>query len=107
MKTIASIKKTNQTYLDHPSNHNIYCECTECGGDVIHGMVSCPDGRETCCVCHWGYACKICKSVFDVTFEKDELDLAPRTPLKVHEEIGQAIVNIRGVANGKKDVIIG
>ena len=100
MKTVKTIQKTDQTYSDHQLYPGIYCKCPECiDGDVIYGMVSCPDGREGCCVAHYGYGCKACKSVFDATFEKDEYDLIPSKPLIISEEIGIAIVNPRGLRN--------
>src|SRR5271166_2260015 len=101
MKTILTINKTNQKYLDHQSHPGIYCKCPDCNGDIVHGMVSCPDGDDGCCVCHWAYGCQNCKAVFRITFEKDEYDLIPSAPLEIHEEIGIAIINPRGVAAGK------
>lgn len=100
MKTIKTIIKTSQTYSNHQLFPGIYCKCPECkDGDIVYGMVSCPDGREGCCVAHYNHGCTACKAVFDATFEKDEYDLIPNPsgPIIVSEEIGIAVFNPRGL----------
>ena len=73
MKTIKIINKTNQIYNNHQTHPGIYCKCPDCdGGIIIYGMVSCPDAREGCCVAHYGFSCKNCKSVFNIIFEPDQ-----------------------------------
>jgi len=98
MKTVKTIQKTKQTYSDHQLFPGIYCKCPECkDGDVVYGMVSCPDERDGCCVAHYGYGCQSCKAVFEATFERDKYDDIPSGPLVITEEIGIAIVNPRGI----------
>lgn len=97
MKTILTISKTNQKYLDHQYNTGIYCKCQDCNGDIVYGMVSCPDEKYGCIVCHYNYVCVNCKTVFDITFEKDKYDDIPSKPSKVMEKIGIAIINPRGI----------
>jgi hypothetical protein len=98
MRTVATISKTTQKYLDHQQHTGIYCKCPDCYGDIVYGSVSCPDGRDGCCVAHWNYGCQHCKAVFDITFEKDEYDEIPTPRIKfVSEEIGIAIINPRGL----------
>ena len=99
MKTVKTIQRTKQTYSDHQLYPGIYCKCPECkSGDVVYGMVSCPDDRYGCCVAHYGYGCQNCKAVFEATFEKDEYDAIQSGPVIISEEIGIAIVNPRGIA---------
>ena len=48
MRTIQTINKTNQKYLDHQYITGIYCKCPDCNGDIIYGAVSCPDLKYGC-----------------------------------------------------------
>jgi len=73
MNKIKEIK--TQIYSGHATTYlncdTIMCfgKCPECNCDIHGGMVSCPDGKEGCCVAHHGYGCSGCKKVFEITFE--------------------------------------
>ena len=92
MKVIKTISKTKQKYLNHQHHTGIYCKCPDCNGDVIYGAVSCSDEREGCCVAHYNYGCRNCKSVFDIIFE-DESKIIPEKFI-ISQEIGICIFNI-------------
>lgn len=92
-------------YLDHDMPI-VYGKCPDCGCDIHRGGVSCPDGRDGCLVCHYGYGCSGCRKVFEMAFEY-EPSTEPEKPFTISEKIGIAIVNPRGVAQGRKSVIIG
>jgi hypothetical protein len=34
--------------------------CPECGATMTLEPVECPDGKQGCCVCHYGYRCSGC-----------------------------------------------
>ena len=101
MKTILTINKTNQKYLGGSMNLGSYT-CPDCGGNIDYGDVSCPDERYGCLVVHYGYGCKDCKAVFDISFEKDKCDEIPNPPFIISEEIGVAIINPRAFKKGLK-----
>ncbi len=95
--TIISIKKIdNLKYRDHQLYPGIYTSCPDCNGDIVYGMTSCPDGREGCCVAHYGFGCLSCKTVYDVKYELPD-DGMPKEPFRVFEEIGIGIINTRGL----------
>lgn len=95
--TIISIKKIdNLKYCDHQLYPGIYTSCPDCNGDIVYGMISCPDGRELCCVAHYGFRCLSCKTVYDVKYELPD-DGMPKEPFRVFEEIGIGIINTRGL----------
>jgi hypothetical protein len=97
MKTILTINKINQKYLDHQHHPGIYCKCPDCYGDVVYGSVSCPDGIVGCCAAHWNYGCQHCKAVFSIIFKKDKYDEISDSSIKFIEEIGVAVINLRGL----------
>ncbi|HET8793580.1 MAG TPA: hypothetical protein VFM31_07290 [Nitrososphaeraceae archaeon] len=101
MKTILTINKTNQKYFDHQHHTGIYCKCPDCNGDIVYGLVSCPDDKEGCCVAHWNYGCQHCKTVFNIIFEKDEYDNIPSNSMKFSSEIGVAVINPRAISKLK------
>lgn len=92
MKTILTINKTNQKYLNNSMNLASYT-CPDCGGNIDYGDVSCPDEMYGCLVAHYGYGCKGCKTVFNISFEKDECDEIPNSSFVISEEIGIAIIS--------------
>lgn len=99
MKTIKTINKTNQKYSNHQLYPGIYCKCPDCNGNIVYGMVSCPDDKDGCCVAHYNYGCEDCKTVFNITFEKDQYDDLSAPKMEFREEIGLAIINPRGLKN--------
>lgn len=82
-------------YLDHDTVM-VFGQCPNCGSDIHRGGVSCPDGRDGCLVCHYGYGCSGCKRVFEMTFEY-EPSTEPEKPFTITEKIGIAVVNPRGI----------
>lgn len=96
MRTIRTINKTNEKYLGYQNSPYIYGKCPDCNGDIVYGMISCPDERPRCLVAHHNFACKNCKSVFNISFEKDKDDLSKKIFI-IEEVIGEAIINPRGI----------
>lgn len=94
MKIISIIKVNNVKFKDDRDNDHI-ANCFECNGSIIHGMISCPDQRWGCCVAHWGYGCKNCKTVYDVKFDVPISDGIIK--FKVKEKIGVGVININAV----------
>ncbi|MCK9435315.1 MAG: hypothetical protein M0R32_11040 [Candidatus Cloacimonetes bacterium] len=40
--------------------------CPSCKTKMTFGMIPCPDGREGCIVCHYGYRCPECLKIWYV-----------------------------------------
>lgn len=104
IKRLLSISEiTSQTYRGHANfylDENtpiVYGQCLSCNADIHRGGVSCPDGREGCCVAHYGYGCSECKKVFDMDFEYEPSE-GPELPLRITEKIGIAVINPRGIS---------
>lgn len=38
--------------------------CPSCGGQMLHGLIPCPDNRAGCLVLHYGYVCEKCNKKF-------------------------------------------
>ena len=103
IKKLLSIEEvTTQTYRGHANFYldkntiMVFGQCPSCGSDIHRGGVSCPDGREGCCVAHYGYGCSSCMKVFEMQFEY-EPSTEPEKPLTITEKIGIAVVNPRGI----------
>ena len=95
---IISIEKRDELkYLDHQSHAGIYTSCPDCGGEVVNGMISCPDEKHGCCVAHWGFGCVSCKAVFDVKYNMPD-DGRPQEMFKTWETIGVATFNPRAIS---------
>lgn len=100
---IDKVKYTKYPYvMETEDKPRIFCKCPECGGDIVYGSISCPDGREDCLVAHWGYGCVKCCSVFNIEaeYEKPENE----KPIVFMEKIGIGIVNPRGINKLGKNV---
>lgn len=39
--------------------------CPVCGGELVHGPIPCPDGKQGCLVLHYGLRCSGCGAVID------------------------------------------
>ena len=100
-KNIVSIIKVDgTTYIDNRDSE-AYAICLECEGHITYGMTSCPDKKWGCCVAHWGFGCKDCKTVYHIKFD------APTTvsmeKFKVLEKIGVGFINPNGLSKLKID----
>lgn len=104
IKKVLSIEEVKtQKYSGHANFYvdndtlMVFGSCPDCSSDIHRGCVSCPDGREGCCVAHYGYGCSGCLKVFEMTFEY-EPSTEPEKPFTVTEKIGIAIINPRGIS---------
>lgn len=95
-KIISTSKIDNVKYLDHQQHAGIYCSCPDCNGDLVYGMVSCPDERSGCLVAHYGFGCRSCKSVFKIEFEKSNDD-DQKQIFSTSEEIGVAYISTNAI----------
>lgn len=96
MKTVLSINKSNQKYSGYQQHTGIYCKCPNCNGNIVYGMVSCPDEKNGCLVAHYNYGCEACKNVFNIKFKEDKYD-DDISKLIIFEEIGPMIINIKAI----------
>lgn len=100
IKSVSNIQKRNDvTYSGHvymyadANTPLAYAHCPLCNGNIYNGMISCPDGREGCCVSHYGYGCSKCLQAFTLDVEWE--GVAEQWTVK--EKIGIGIINPRGL----------
>ncbi len=98
-KKIVSISKIeNVKYIDNHDSET-YAICLECNERITYGMTSCPDQRWGCCVAHWGFGCKNCKTVYHIKF--DSPTTVNMEKFKILEEVGVGFINTNGLSKLK------